>query len=78
MQFRADLITKSGVAPTSGDMGGVGEQAFFTNGRLAAFNAANSALMTIETMAVNLNRFLTTASLRRRREFPERSPVRHI
>jgi ABC-type glycerol-3-phosphate transport system substrate-binding protein len=48
MQFRADLITKSGIAPTSGDMGGVGEQAFFTNGRLAAFNAANSALMTID------------------------------
>ena len=48
MQFRSDLINKSGVVPTSADMGGVGEQAFFTNGRLAAFNTANSALMTIE------------------------------
>ena len=48
MQFRSDLINKAGIAPTNDDRGGVNEQTFFTNGRLAAFNTANASLMTID------------------------------
>jgi hypothetical protein len=51
MQFRADLINKSGVRATSADLGGLNEQAFFTGGRNAAFNTNNSALMDIDKAA---------------------------
>src|SRR5688572_29015275 len=51
MQFRADLINKSGVRATSADLSGMSEQAFFTAGRNAAFNAGNNALMTIDREA---------------------------